>query len=86
MAFCLTSKMSHDYGRRDGCFAAGMTDVGVGSGDLLGFSVLILKGGHATDDEASNGANRENDDPAKNAGSETSLLSCERRSGNRCTR
>jgi len=28
--------MSHDYGRRDGCFAAGMTDVGVGSGDLLG--------------------------------------------------
>ncbi len=38
--FCPTSKMSHDYGRRDGCSAAGMTDVGVGSGDLFGFGLL----------------------------------------------
>ena len=28
--------MSHAYGRRDGCSAAGMTAVGVGSGALLG--------------------------------------------------
>jgi len=28
--------MSHDYGRRDGCSAAGMTDVVVGSGALFG--------------------------------------------------
>src|SRR2546430_1277442 len=50
-AFCRTSKMSHAHGRRGSCglrllsprfhsirltFAGGMTDVGVGSGALLG--------------------------------------------------
>src|SRR5437762_3236902 len=35
-AFCLTSKMSHDYGRRDSCAAGGVTDMVVGSGALLG--------------------------------------------------
>src|SRR2546427_786602 len=50
-AFCLTSKMSHAHGRHDSCrlrllsprfhsirlsLARGMTDVGVGSGALLG--------------------------------------------------
>src|SRR4051794_13197168 len=39
IVFRLTSKMSHAYGWRAGCFAAGVTDMGVGSGDLLGFFV-----------------------------------------------
>src|SRR5438132_416589 len=54
--FCLTSKMSHDHSRHDSCrlrlysrwihsivlsLARGMTDVGVGSGALLGLFVIV---------------------------------------------
>src|SRR5437762_724593 len=34
--FCLTSKMSHDYGWRGSCAAGGVTAMVVGSGALLG--------------------------------------------------
>src|SRR5215831_3279058 len=50
--FCPTSKMSHDYGWRDSCAAGGVTDMVVGSGALLGFSVFKgIFSGHVSPDQ-----------------------------------